>query len=492
MKKYSNIFINIFYVPLIFISLLGILENLLTQISNMSKWSAIFLNFLIFGIVFLYILKNIKVPILNGKIFNYLKTYNKMLIIIGLTCVVLWQLYLVLALSGFNIWDPGIIIYKAMKKPIWVKDYFSYNPNTLFLMFYEHWVWIAFNKPSIQHLTIILNLINLSIFDFSLVVLYKMLKEKISKIVLGFSVLLMGITPWYCIPYSDILAFALSVFTLYLLLSLHNKKSISRLIEIGSIFTIDYLVKPSLVIVFIAYFIVRAFLGGIKLNRSNVVRSLIIIITIFLELSLFNVYKFNNSIVEIDKNKALPMMHFADMGIQGKGGYYLPDVLHDYAIKDPDQRKKEDIMIWKERFEKMGILNYESFLIRKQVINTVDASFNWDKNDIFLKPYRKKNNFTKVAWQLFLKDSAKSGFCSPLMLFEEIVWASLFFFMLFNITDNSYFSQLLKYTVVGFFIFLLLFEGGTSRYIIQFLPYLLILGAKGLVKFFTQYKIDLG
>ncbi|WP_225357005.1 hypothetical protein, partial [Limosilactobacillus reuteri] len=72
MKKYSNIFINIFYVPLIFISLLGILENLLTQISNMSKWSAIFLNFLIFGIVFLYILKNIKVPILNGKIFNYL------------------------------------------------------------------------------------------------------------------------------------------------------------------------------------------------------------------------------------------------------------------------------------------------------------------------------------------------------------------------------------------------------------------------------------
>ncbi|MCH5380478.1 hypothetical protein [Limosilactobacillus reuteri] len=185
-----------------------------------------------------------------------------MLIIIGLTCVVLWQLYLVLALSGFNIWDPGIIIYKAMKKPIWVKDYFSYNPNTLFLMFYEHWVWIAFNKPSIQHLTIILNLINLSIFDFSLVVLYKMLKEKISKIVLGFSVLLMGITPWYCIPYSDILAFALSVFTLYLLLSLHNKKSISRLIEIGSIFTIDYLVKPSLVIVFIAYFIVRAFLGG--------------------------------------------------------------------------------------------------------------------------------------------------------------------------------------------------------------------------------------
>lgn len=50
--------------------------------------------------------------------------------------------------------------------------------------------------------------------------------------------------------------------------------------------------------------------------------------------------------------------------------------------------------------------------------------------------------------------------------------------------------QLLKYTVIGFFVFLLLFEGGRSRYIIQFLPFLLILSSIGVDNFISIFNIQ--
>jgi len=78
-----------------------------------------------------------------------------------------------------------------------------------------------------------------------------------------------------------------------------------------------------------------------------------------------------------------------------------------------------------------------------------------------------------------IADANMSGY----KFFPQIIWVvALLFIFLASIGDSVETLQLLKYTIVGGFVFLLLFEGGRSRYLIQFLPYLFTLAGVGLNK----------
>lgn len=486
LKKYSNALVNVFYVPLIFISLVGIIAQSLSQLINISRWGVLLIDVTcLFAVIFYFVWLIDKINIIR-VIEREVNKHYKIFVVALSFIIILWQVYLVICLSGFSRWDPGIIILQAMRKSQWVPNYFSYNQNTLFLMFYEHLIWIAFGKPNIQVLTLVLNVLSLIILDFSMVIFIKITirncNNRVAKGILIFSIPLIIITPWYCLPYSDILSFSLSIFTFRLLYELSKKAKISKSVTLGILFVIDYLVKPSIVIVFIAFLIVTLIFNS-KINKHKIIGFVIVILVSFLGITSFNFYKDHNSVVSIDNSKALSVVHFADMGIQGTGGYYLPDVQHDCAIKNPITRKNEDIRIWKQRFQAMGGFNYQKFLVKKQIANTADASFNWGKEGTFITPYAHKGKFVKLAWKLFAKNGVATGYNGTILLIEQIIWGLLFFFMLFNVRDSSYLSQLLKYTVVGFFLFLLIFEAGRSRYLIQCLPYFLLLSSIGFSHF---------
>lgn len=53
----------------------------------------------------------------------------------------------------------------------------------------------------------------------------------------------------------------------------------------------------------------------------------------------------------------------------------------------------------------------------------------------------------------------------------------IIFVLLFSFQKGGFIIQTLRMALVGGFIFLLLFEGGRSRYLVQFLPIILILTA---------------
>lgn len=60
--------------------------------------------------------------------------------------------------------------------------------------------------------------------------------------------------------------------------------------------------------------------------------------------------------------------------------------------------------------------------------------------------------------------------------------------MLGAVLDKHVASQLLKIIFIGFCAFLLLFESGRSRYLIQFLPFIFALIGIGNAKITTIYK----
>nr|WP_288489854.1 hypothetical protein [uncultured Limosilactobacillus sp.] len=482
MKKLSNRFINVFYLPLIVISLFGAVSFLLNQLYMLQTKSILIIDVFLIIIVICYLIKLGKVKAVIDLTVKRLESKN---IKRGLVILILiWQLVMIWSISGFSTWDPGIIILQATGQSQWVPNYFSYYQNTLPLMFFEHLVWRLIGSPNYKVLTIVLNIINMMLVDTSVYLLLKHEKQRLNKKTLNYIsiciCLLMLVTPWICLPYSDPLSFAFTIFVYLGLKSLNERYSLLKAIIVGTLIAVNYFIKPSTVIILIAYIIVSfVFTISSKELIINLLKKLTIIFaTMFVLISGFNLYKSHNSIIKIDNSKALNLVHFADMGIQGTGGYYLPDVDHDIKIKDPKERLKSDKEIWLKRFNQMGPLKYQAFLIRKQVANTEDGSFHWGKEGEFINSFSRSQYF--LPRKLFLdNDGIARKYQETFAIVIQLCWIILLANLVLVLQRSDYNSQFLKYAIVGFFAFLLIFESGRSRYLIQFLPLIILLSGIG-------------
>ena len=371
-----------------------------------------------------------------------------------------------------------------MEKKQWAgEEYFSYYPNTYFLMLLEHVIWYLIGKPNIEVLTIVLNILNYLLIDSGIYTLYRVSKKYINLVVAKtaalLSIIFIGVSPWGCLTYSDPLAFSLSIFSISLLLSLRfsttNRKYMYSVL-IGFLMVIDYLIKPSLVILFIAAIIVTLPLLK-KLIKSERLSIIIIAMTVMASYGCYLAYRNNNSFVTFDSSKSFSMTHFADMGTKNNGGYSQEDTVRDMQILDSKERQRADIQDWVTEFNRKGLTGYQVFLIRKQILNTSDASFAWGNDgEPFIRPYC-KSNFAKLSRKLFIPK-----YNSALKAINDILWIITLIFMLFSLCAKDWITLLLKYVVLGFALFLLLFEGGRSRYLIQFLPYVFLLSGIGFYK----------
>ena len=193
----------------------------------------------------------------------------------------------------------------------------------------------------------------------------------------------------------------------------------------------------------------------------------------------------------------MPVTHFIAMGMSGDGGYNASDVIENINIKSPQKRNKYNIKLIQKRFLQMGLGGYLKFLVKKQINNTADGSFGWAAEGNYLyEPFgRHLNRIEKHIRTLFMNRDVNQGYLiadanmGGYKFFPQIIWVVALVFMLFaTVGDSGETLQFLKYTIVGGFVFLLLFEGGRSRYLIQFLPYLFTLSGLGIDKFISKYK----
>ncbi len=483
LKKRMNFLANIFFIPLLLISLLGAAATLLNDVAEASKSGILMMDILIVMLILLFLVRH-KKPLfsINGKFSRYLRYFM-------LGAILFWQFYLLLNMSGFCVWDPGSIMLKAIGKASWVgEDYFSYNPNTFLLLLIEHSIWKGLGQPSLRILTVTLGLINYGLLDSSLLTLYwlgkKYLTQRVGKTAFVLGVVLLGIMPWAVIPYSDIPAFALTAFSLAALISFFSSQSISTKYAYaalsGFLLGLDYLIKPSLVITYIAFAIVALVsVSWHNLDKRLLGTVVVIVIIPLIMLLAFSAYQQHNSYVRIDQRKALPMMHFAAMGATGNGGYTLADVERDEAIKDPGKRSAVATKVWEQRVIRMGWVGYQKFLIKKQVANTADGTFAWGGEGVFLKPFK---NYPKSLGQRLFFAGGSPVVNSAVKILIQLVWLGTLLAMLLTVNDVHFIVLLAKYAVVGFSLFLLLFEGGRSRYVIQFLPFILLLAGIGIQK----------
>ncbi|EDX42753.1 glycosyltransferase family protein [Limosilactobacillus reuteri] len=486
LRSYFTNLIDILLILLLSITFIGSVSSIYGQLqfANATVVLILVLIYFLFGIILYFF------PQVVTNINKFMKMKNVFILISVLT--IIWQLLLVIGISGNTAWDPSIITTLAAHKSIesWYPDYFSYNPNNFFLLLLErslndllHLVGIT----SYPFFIIVLGVISYFLIDIAIFILFIALKRifnrRVGILASFFTWILLALSPLGVIPYSDIPAFFISCLFLYLY-SLPVNYQV--LINLGILSGIAFLIKPSLIIFDIALLIGKSF--DLKKAKNPLKMMIVFALSFSIIYVPFNFYKSHNSVVQINSSKTIPANHFIAMGMTGNGGYNNDDVLANHRIKKLSERKKYNNRIIIRRLKKMGVAGYIKFLVLKQINNTSDAGFGWgmDAGQNYLVPFSEKISIQRIMRKIYLHNQSYVEInWNGLKILNQLIWTLALVFMIFATikVDNS---LVIKLTILGGFIFLLLFEGGRSRYLIQFLPYLITLSSLGISQFLDK------
>lgn len=121
----------------------------------------------------------------------------------------------------------------------------------------------------------------------------------------------------------------------------------------------------------------------------------------------------------------------------------------------------------------------------KQINNTSDAGFGWgmDAGQNYLMPFEEKISIQRITRKIYLNNQSFVDInWNGWKIVNQLVWTLALVFMMVAMIKANNDSLILKLTILGGFVFLLLFEGGRSRYLIQFLPYLIALSSFGITQ----------
>lgn len=162
------------------------------------------------------------------------------------------------------------------------------------------------------------------------------------------------------------------------------------------------------------------------------------------------------------------------MGVYGQGGYSWWQAVEMTFLPTKQQKTDYSVMMLKKRLKKLGPTGYLKFLVKKQRNNTADGTFGWLKEGHFFLENQKPNNkgiTNKLKNFIYLYGRHIADF----RFAAQLWWVTLLAIIALGFGPRWSVIQILRLSIVGGFMFLLLFEGGRSRYLIQYLPCFLLL-----------------
>lgn len=388
--------------------------------------------------------------------------------------------------SGF---DSGMLLHTATD-PSAVRDpdataYFSLNVNNLPIMLFMHWLSTTFQQTTWEFFDFV------TLFFVDLSVIFNLLSVRIvQKRALGAAMYIqaawLAVFPSIIMPYTD--AWGLPLVSFYLLCyftlrktTMHPLLRLSAANGFGISVMLTYFMKPSSIIPVIAIAIIEGLLALVnhkKLRMQDVFVALAMLL--FIGESAFYTYRYvntrveNQTYIQVDKTRAIPAIHFMAMGVYGQGGYSWWQAVEMTFLPTKKQKTDYSVMMLKKRLKKLGPTGYLKFLVKKQRNNTADGTFGWLKEGHFFLENQKPNNkgiSNKLKNYIYLYGRHIADF----RFAAQLWWIGLLTIIALGFGPERRVIQILRLSMVGGFVFLLLFEGGRSRYLIQYLPCLLLL-----------------
>lgn len=420
----------------------------------------------------------------------------------------IFQIFLVYNYHFLTNWDVNIIrtlcTAVAHNEDISTfSDYFSIYPYNLFICFVFKWIMKIGHLIGLHNYEYFLILVfQCFLSTLTGVLLYRFLKHYLSNSVISIIgyicyILLIGLSPWVSIPYSDStgLVFPILILNIYTWLPKNKKMHIFKWILISFLTYTGFKIKPQIMILLIAIVIIE-FITNIKnkfyfnIKQHNVYFGGFVLGFI---ISIFIVSISTNSLhLEIDHEKSFSMTHFFMMGMNTTrmGIYSSEDVAFSKNFETYQERVSANIEESISRIQSMGIFGFIKQMVRKTLINCNDGTFAWGIEGGFYKTVlAEKNNTVSPFIRNIYYNSGK--YYKYYSNFVHIVWITIVFFMLFSsVSKNNKTTSVIMLAIIGDIIFQLLFEA-RARYLYVYAPIFIVLAMNGMDFIYKKYLLKI-
>ena len=384
-----------------------------------------------------------------------------------------------------------------------ISNYLTRNPNNMALFLYERFFYEVFGFWGLW----VMQGINLFLTNWTGWILYKGVKrhfqEKAADATFFLYMALAAFSPYFYSMYTDFLALPLTALQLIWTLDLfgmENRPAIfKQTFVLGLVTALAMVFRPTTIILVIAFL-------GVLIFKTDWKKCLIIVSSFSLSFGLaYGAMDWgikHQQVVPIVEGEGLakgPLL-FINLGLTKNGGdqddmkegllqYIEPEKRSQY--QNGMFRTENVIKEIKRRLKEYTIPSFLYHLLLKQSLTVSEGTLGWLYRDIDHEKSAVLNPLYK-----FTKDSAffqgvRTYFLSIdqeeyqyYAFVKQLIWIGMAFglilvFLDFKRDDRIVFLAL---SVFGGLLFLQIFEGGKTRYLIQFLPQILILSGLGLAE----------
>lgn len=286
---------------------------------------------------------------------------------------------------------------------------------------------------------------------------------------------LVGISPWIVVPYTDTygILFAPLVFYLYLLAGDAGSKGKELLLWflIGLLGRFGMMIKPNSGMVFLAILVMEIvkLIGEKRQGRLSVLRHLAMAAAA--AVLLIGVHKAMISYTEciLNEDIRLTYTHYLMMGLNEEtAGAYCGD---DYGFSSSQptvaERQRANLEVAKERLANYGVGGYLYFLVRKVLTNYNDGTFSWwMEGGFYLEDSSKYQTLLTQRLRRIFYGGTDWNLC--LGSFEHALWLGVLGLlpgMLLVKTDKMRSAEnVMLLSLLGSFAFVMLFEA-RGRYL---------------------------
>ncbi len=335
-------------------------------------------------------------------------------------------------------------------------------------------------------------MVSLSVMLSAFTVFFATKKKLPTLFTLCFSTLIVGLTPWEVIPYTDVASIFLPIMLLFfyvLYCKVSNPVRYAFLALAIGTGLFGGILKATVYVALIAILLIETlrFIIDIKERFLSFGMLLISVLGFYVLGLLFtnNMYKTLNYTPD-DRYRAT-WSNYLYMGLNeertgaSSGDGY--DLIHENVDMDLADRKLLELSLAKERMKEKGVPGLIDFYKRKMIMTFNDGTFSWYKEGFFNIGYFDFEDLgdNKELLRDFYEDGGKYfiNFCTDSQLlwifnlFMVVLYA--FIFIIKTLLNKNTEANLLIHSSVftiltGMFLFIMLFEA-RSRYLLNYLPF---------------------
>lgn len=398
-------------------------------------------------------------------------------------------------ISGLILSDAGYVYtgtFAADKTEI--ISYLSTWQNNVPLYVYENIIKDIFHLTSISQLTNALyTVINIINYDLGFLFLTFMMKRRygpaagMSTLFVCFLVL--GLNNQMYQFYTTALSWPATCLGLYLYIRLKEHTSRKIYCLTAFLFGISlcwgYLVRPSSIIYVIAIVIFEII--NIRRNKEILMKKAAVCVFVLCGFLAFQtIFQFAGSFytLPLDESKHAVMAQYLAYGASGDGAGSSEVRAAIADTPDQETRKETAISIWISELKSMGPVGYCRFLIKKHALETRDGTYGLTNPHI--EEQYSSNPLIHLLQDIWYSNGR---FVAITSVFMQAVYLLLLLGVIVSIRINDPLSFVLKLSLIGWHMFLLIFEGARTGYTIQAFPVMIPLAVLGYLSLYKRARL---